>query len=433
MRRRLTVLVLAVTSLVVVAFTVPLFALIAREADSAARSQMETLAQSVAANLVRIAAVDGVDSLSGNLPPLPEGIGLVFPDGGTAGTVTGAGRALSTASATQQRAVATYTSAGWELAIPVLTSEGAVVVTGSVPSEALRSGVSRAWLLLGLLGLALIGASLALADRLARSLTGSVAELGRAARSLAAGDLTTRVAVGDPEELAAVATAFNQMAPRLEALIEAQREEIADLSHQLRTPLTRLRLQIERVGATDVREALSEQLDDMQAAVDHVIGSVRRRPDSSAPPVDDLAAVVRSRAEFWTVLAEEQGRDLSTDIAMDGAVAVGVSEFELTAALDAIIGNVFDHTAEGVGFSISGDLDTGRAVVRITDAGPGFPRGIDPMARGVSGGGSSGLGLDIARRVCQRAGGSLRLGSGPDGGASVQMELPVVGPQLRRS
>lgn len=432
MRSRLTVLVLAVTTLVVVAFTVPLFALIDREADSRARSEMETLAQSVAANLVRIVAVDGADALRASLPPLPEGIGLVFPDGSTAGTVSVAGRALANASSAQQRAVATYTASGWEVALPVLTSDGAVIVTGSVPEEELRAGVARAWLLLGMLGLSLVGASLVLADRLGRSLTGSVAELGSAARSLAAGDLATRVEVAGPTELVDVATAFNQMAPRLEALIEAEREEIADLSHQLRTPLTRLRLQIERVEDEAVRASLSEQLDDMQAAVDHVIGTARRRPDMSAIVVDDLAGFLRSRAEFWEVLAEEQGRALDVDVDV-GSVGVDIPQMELTAALDALVGNVFDHTDEGVAFSLRAKLDDDLVRIVVSDRGPGFPPDIDPVARGVSGAGSSGLGLDIARRVAQRAGGSLRLAAQPGGGAAVEVVLPVVGRRRPRA
>lgn len=433
MRSRLRFLVLAVTTLVVVAFTVPLFALIAREADAAARSEMETLAQSVAANLVRFAAVDGVGSLQSNLPPLPEGIGLVFPDGTTAGTVTVAGRALANASSAQQRAVATYSSTGWELALPVLTSEGSVIVTGSVENEVLEAGVGRAWLLLGLLAVALIGASLVLADRLGRSLTLSVAGLGSAARSLAAGDLTTRVDVTSPAELSDVATAFNQMAPRLEALIESEREEIADLSHQLRTPLTRLRLQIERVDDGNIRSALSEQLDDMQAAVDHVIGAARRRPVTQESEVTDLAGFLRSRAEFWTVLADEQQRRFDVVVDLPDHVTVPLSEMDLTAALDALFGNVFDHTPEGVGFVLRASLESDTVGIVVADHGPGFPGDIDPVARGVSGAGSSGLGLDIARRVFQRAGGSLRVRSNRGGGASVEVAIPVVSSRRVRS
>lgn len=426
MKRRLTLLVLAVTSLVVVAFTIPLAALVERDADAAARREAESLAQSVATTVVRLAATDGIGTLATSDPSLPAGIGLVFPTGLTTGDVSADGLSLAAEAVSQQRAVSTYTDDGWEVAIPVLTRDGTVVVTAAVPRSELRAGVTRAWVLLAALGVTLVGVSLLLAGRLARRLTDAVAELGAAARRLASGDLSTRVHVGDPPELASVAGAFNEMAPRLEALIEEEREEVADLSHRLRTPLARLRLQAERVAEESVRQALVADLDRADRTVDEIIAEARSRPEHRTGGVPDVGRFVRDRAAFWQVLAEEEGRPFTVSVAVDPGVGVGVTEKELTAALDAVLGNVFDHTPPGSGFEIRCEPSTDGVVITVADSGQGFADGIDALARGVSGAGSTGLGLDIARRTAERGGGTLLTGRSRQGGASVELVFPVI-------
>ncbi|MFP5333311.1 MAG: HAMP domain-containing protein [Acidimicrobiia bacterium] len=431
MKRQLTLLVLAVTSLVVVAFTLPLAALVQRDADAEARRRAEGLAQSVATTVVRIAATDGVATLTVGEPSLPAGIGLVFPTGLTTGEVTQDGLSLASEASSQQRAVSAYTEDGWEVAIPVLTRDGTVVVTASVPNSELRAGVTRAWMLLAALGVTLIGVSLLLAGRLGRRLTRTVAELGSAARQLAAGDLSTRIHVDDPPELASVAEAFNDMAPRLEALIEEEREEVADLSHRLRTPLARLRLQAERVDSDTIRQALLADLDRADRTVDEIIEEARSRPDRAAIGIQDIGQFVRDRAAFWQVLAEEENRPFTIAVSVEPGVAVRPSEKDLTAALDAVLGNVFDHTPPGTAFQIRCEPWEDSVVVAVDDAGSGLPNGIDALARGVSGAGSTGLGLDIARRTAERGGGTLRTGQSRLGGASVALVMGVISPRAR--
>lgn len=426
MKRRLSLLVLAVTTLVVVAFTVPLAALVQRDADAAARREAESTAQSVAATVVRLVATEGVATLMASDPSLPAGIGLVYPSGVTGGDVSESALSLADEASLQQRAVSTYSDSGWDLALPVLTRDGTVVVTASVPDPVLRAGVTRAWVLLAALGFTLVGVSLLLAARLGRSLTDTVAELGVAARRLAGGDLSARVRVDDPPELASVADAFNDMAPRLEALIEAEREEVADLSHRLRTPLARLRLQAERVSDEGVRNALFIDLDRADRTVDEIIDEARTRPERGVQGVADIGGFVADRAAFWQVLADEEHRTLTLAVDIERGVGVPVPEKELTAALDAVLGNVFDHTPGGCQFEIRCERQADRVVVAVDDAGSGWPDGIDPLARGVSGAGSTGLGLDIARRTAERGGGTLRTGRSRLGGASVQLVLPVV-------
>jgi signal transduction histidine kinase len=134
--------------------------------------------------------------------------------------------------------------------------------------------------------------------------------------------------------------------------------------------------------------------------------------------------VVEDRVAFWRALAEDQGREV--DLALPAAaVDVRASAADLEAALDALLGNVIAHTPEATGFSVSLQpaMDGGGVLV-VADEGPGFADGVAALGRGESLAGSTGLGLDIARRTAMASGGDIRLGrSANRGGACVTMRL----------
>lgn len=422
MRRRLRVLVLAVTTLVVVAFVIPLSVLVVRQADQRARSQAERDTQTVAAILVSVLATaeDAPDAsaVSEALGGLPEGVGVVLPsDAGSIGTV--ADPALVAQAVTDRTAVSAYTDAGWELAFPIVLRDGTAAVTVVVSRELLREGVIPAITMLVLLGVGLVVAGLVLADRLGGILVAPMTSLAGAARRLGTGDLDVRVHVDEPEEAVDVAHAFNELATRLGDLIAAEREAVADLSHRLRTPLTVLRLQAEAVEDPEIRTSMSDAVDRMEREVDRIIAEARRPVEGRTHC--DVAEVVADRAQFWQVLSEEEGRTFTVDLPAQ-PVPVAVSEHELGIALDALVGNVFDHTPAGTAFSLRVDVHPGPRLV-VRDDGPGFPEGLDPVERGASASGSTGLGLDIARRVAERAGGGLDATNAPEGGALVVMRL----------
>jgi signal transduction histidine kinase len=133
---------------------------------------------------------------------------------------------------------------------------------------------------------------------------------------------------------------------------------------------------------------------------------------------------MKSRIGFWQVLADEQERKLHMELP-DSEATVAMSESEVAAAFDALIGNVFSHTEAGTGFGVMIRTHDGRVEVEVADGGNGFPDGFDPVERGSSGAGSSGLGLDIVQRLARAAGGSMRLGSSHSGGAKVVLEMPT--------
>ncbi|MBT8212761.1 MAG: HAMP domain-containing histidine kinase, partial [Acidimicrobiia bacterium] len=305
----------------------------------------------------------------------------------------------------------------------VANSSGEIIVVRNfVEDEALNENVGRSWLILGSLAAALVGAGVLVANWLGRSMVRPVEDLSRAAAQLGEGKLDTRVAAGGPPEVAAVAAEFNHLAGRVTELLQQERETAADLSHRLRTPLTAARLDAESLPAGEAKERVLDDLAELERTIDHVIAEARR-PTRTADSATDVAAITASRARFWGALAEEQGRATAVDAAT-GPVLCLVDESDLTAAIDAIVGNVFSHTADGVAYSVGLASTDGRARITVEDAGPGFAD-TDAAQRGVSGAGSTGLGLDIARRIAEQAGGALEIGGSSDGGAQVVLTIPL--------
>ncbi len=423
MRRRLRLLVLAVTTLVATAFVVPLGILVVRQADLRARTTAEREAQNIAATLVGVlVSASGeptLEDVADGLGPLPDGVGVAVPggNGGVLGSMSGDEAVVATAAA-QGRAVSAYVGSGWELAFPVVIRAGVAVVWVRVEGDQLKNGVVSAISLLVLLGAVLVGAAQMLADRMGRSMTAPMVELAAAARRFGSGDLDTRVVVTGPPEVEAVSESFNWLAGRLEALIAAERESVADVSHRLRTPLTGLRLQAERITDPEEREAILEQVGRLDMGVNEVIAEARR--PSEAQATSDLAAIVDNRSRFWAILAEEQDRALRVQVP-EVPVPVGLSQRDAAAVVDALIGNVFAHTPPGTAFNIKVDEDGPTLIV--ADAGPGWADGFDPFERGSSGRGSSGLGLDIVRRTAERLGGRTNATNAPRGGALIEVRF----------
>jgi signal transduction histidine kinase len=161
------------------------------------------------------------------------------------------------------------------------------------------------------------------------------------------------------------------------------------------------------------------QADRIERAMDQVI-ELARSTGAGERSEANLDEVVNRRAAFWALLAEEQGRALSVETGADGAL-VAVSDDELGVVVDTLIDNVFSHTAPGVGFSIATGRSGTEAWLQVADEGTGF--GDVVPVRGVSGKGSTGLGLDIVGKTAQTAGGSVEIDDRPGGGAVVRVRF----------
>lgn len=305
----------------------------------------------------------------------------------------------------------------------VLTGDAVAVLRVRVPDSLLREGVITSWTILALLAGALVTLAVAVTDRLGRSITRPATDLAATSRSLASGDLGARAEVAGPPEIAEAGVALNTLADRIDELLAAERERVADLSHRLRTPLTALRLSAEAQGAS----AITDDIDRLEREVSAVISAARRPLHTASTRGADLGGVARSRAEFWSALAADDGRSWSCSVEPAIPLPVEPSDVQIIDALDALIGNVFAHTPEGVAYAITVQRLGDHAVLTVDDAGPGVANPAAILERGVSAGGSTGLGLDIASRVATDAGGTLRIERSPLGGARIVVELPIAG------
>ncbi len=417
MRARLTLLVAAVSILILVAFLVPLALLLRTVAEDRATVRATADAQS----LVTVVGTADATTIRLTVEQLAAESGrpvtVFLPDG----TVLGppAPRTPAVALAERGQSLTAESGPGREVVIAVGRPDGTGVIRTVVPTAELTEGVARAWLVLALLGVLLVLLGLALADLLARALVRPITGLSAVSHRLATGELDARVTPAGPAELREVGGALNHLAGRIQDLLVQEREAVADLSHRLRTPLTALRLEAESLRDPEDSARMTSAVDGLERAVTGLIRQARWR-QSAGPPSCDAATVVAERVAFWSVLAEDTGRSVTLDLAA-GPLPVDVPADELTAAVDALLGNVFAHTPDGTGFTVRLGVQAGRVTLTVADEGPGMPPGT--LSRGASHAGSTGLGLDIARRAAQATGGDLEFGSGPRGGAVVRLDL----------
>lgn len=421
---------MAITSIVVLAFVIPLAVLVRSIAQDRAINRATTAAYSLSGPVSDMTDRKELARAVGQAEKDSEGvISLILPDENN--TVIGTRPREVDPSALQLardgQAFARNTDGGADVFVPVVVpdiTDGTVrttVIRVFVPSSALHKGVVAAWTTLGSLGVLLVGIAALVGDRMGRSITRPLREASEVAERLADGDLNARADTEGTPEVTAVATALNLLAERIGELLQAERESVADLSHKLRTPMTALRLATEQVGDDHDRAQLNVELDRLEESLTNVIRQAR--VPISHDVGADLVTAVRDRMAFWAVLGQAQGREVSVRLSAPTAL-VKASRHDLDAVIDALVGNVFHHTPSGKPCTVSVERVADGTRLVVDDAGPGLPSS-DVAARGRRGPRSrgTGLGLDIARRVAQRSGGEIELGRSPQGGARVCVVL----------
>ena len=321
---------------------------------------------------------------------------------------------------------------------PVRVGDRVVVVEVFVGDDALSGNSGRMWLTLLGIALALVIVTVAVVDRMAGRAVGAALSLSRAAVALGDGDFTTRVRPSGPRELAQAGLAFNRMAERLNVSRTDDFELVADLSHRLRTPLTVLRLDADALDSDDTSvgsfseaeldrrrtiRRIRQAIVTLEGEIDVLIKTTRKTISQEAGPGScDASEVVRERMVFWSQLADDQNRPHKV-VGAHTRIPVPVPRAELAAALDAVIGNVFRYTPQSTAFEVAISRRDGYVAVRVDDAGPGIANPERALRRGTSDRGSTGLGLDIAKRVTLQAQGSVSIDRAHLGGASVVMLL----------
>ncbi|MDT4988272.1 MAG: hypothetical protein QOI74_2366 [Micromonosporaceae bacterium] len=421
MTRRLVLLVGATTSLVLVAFLIPLAILVRTAAADRAVSQALVEAQSLAPMVATVdeatlvLAVDRVNAAT------RHPITVFLPDGRTIGAPTPRSAAVSLAAT--GRSLTALARGGHEILVAVAgLPDGTAVIRTFVSDAELSRGVAHAWLVLGLLGVGLMAVSMAVAHQLARNLNRPLIAAADVSHRLAQGDLSARAGNHGPPEVRQVSAGLNLLAARIGELLAIEREAVADLSHRLRTPLTALRIDAESLDDPADRARIATDLDSVERTVNAVIQEARQPVRDGVSAACDAAEVVAERVRFWSALADEEGREVQVQLSA-GPMPVRANRDDFAACLDALVGNVLAHTPEGCGLGVRLDRRPGGgALLVITDSGPGLP---DPLVveRGRSSNGSTGLGLDIVRRVAERSGGALRLSGDTGRGTAVTVEL----------
>jgi signal transduction histidine kinase len=235
-----------------------------------------------------------------------------------------------------------------------------------------------------------------------------------------------------------VARAFNTMADRLTESLDAQRAFVANASHQLRTPLTGLRLRVEAAAMASDDPVVQAELAAAEAEtvrLARLITNLLRlaAADAPAPPSEavDLAGAARDAAERWRLSAEGAGRRVAIAEG-DGAVGIGSAD-DVATSLDNLIENALLYAPEGSTVTVVWGRDGGEAFVAVLDDGPGvadedaaaafqrFQRGAArPMGHG-----GTGLGLAIVGALAARWGGSASLRPRLEGGTRAELRLPA--------
>ena len=423
MRRRLVLVSAAITSMVALAFLIPLIGLVGQLAHDRAMNNAERDAQFLA-SAVALMVPDDRDQVSALVSAEASFDGrltsVVFFDDNVAGAPVPIDSLIR--SARDRQSTTRFEVDGGEVLFVPISEVGGrtTLVRIFVPDALLSENVRSARLILILLALALVGIAVLVADRLARSITGPVRDLADGAHRLAEGDLDAQVDASGPREVQEVGRAFNRLSGRIGRLLAVEREAAADLSHRLRTPLTALRLDIDAVDDEVVAGRLRDDVGELERTVDYVIREARRPMRQAGGVIADLVAVVADRVRFWGALADEQERDWSVTLP-DGARMIAGAAVDVGAAIDALLANVFAHTEAGTGFDVSLTDEPGLIRLTVADQGGGF--GEEALERGWSGSDSTGLGLDIVRRTVEDAGGTMFVRSEDGGIVTVQLPL----------
>lgn len=324
------------------------------------------------------------------------------------------------------------------VAVPVLSGTTVVgVVRIAYPASSIdERGDSkvRGLLLVGVISLtAAIVAALFMAGTVVRPLR----RLQRATEQVAAGDFTGRADPREgPPEVRALATSFNAMTERIEGLVEQQRAFAGDASHQLRTPLTALRLQLERGaemidhdpdGARGHIEAAGQETERMQRLVEGLLLLARSEHASPVREDVDVTAVASERAQLWQPLAAERGVELvarTSTVARAHLVAGALEQI-----LDNFLDNAISVSPPGSTVEMVVELEGDATVLHVLDRGPGmtdsqlehafdrFWRAPNAPHEG------SGLGLAIVRHLAAASGGEVALANRIGGGIDASVRF----------
>lgn len=301
------------------------------------------------------------------------------------------------------------------------------------PTAAVDQRIALTWTLIGSASAAGLLAAALVTVSLARWVRKPLAALEGAAQQLGDGDLSVRSpALTGPHEVRQLAANFNQMAARLEALVHRHQATMADVSHQLRTPLAALRLRLELL-AQDSDDTVAaelagaqEEIGRLARLVNGLLAVARAENVITAPVNVDVNAIVANRVTAWRPAAEEQEITLTAPSCEPAHARI--HDGQLEQLLDNLIANSLDALGSGGGIVIASALAGDRVKVTVADNGPGMTAEQKQVAFrrfATSSSQGTGLGLAIVDRLAASSGGSATLSDTEGGGLTVTIDLPA--------
>ena len=435
---------------VIIALSIPLTVNLQRRATSELETQALIQAQGIAAQ-IGAENIDDPDRLSQIVTQAAEQLGgrvIAVDDQGILVADSDGPASLDTPYSTPGRPEIGHALAGTPFsqirdsvdlghdimatAVPIQDEDqlvGAVRITRSV--QQVNDNVRNVTLGLAAIGIAALAAGMLLAFGLAGSLSRPLTRLAAAAKRIGEGDLSARAGeVGGASEVEELGHSFDEMADRLERSVQAQREFVANASHQLRTPLTAMKLRLEGAIADAPNDELRSRLqaadrevDRLSGIVDRLLVMAREIEEGISARVDLRDAMVRAVVRW----SERAGRRDSRVLARGDGGSARVDPTDLDQILDNLLDNATAYAPGEVTLESGGS--NGRVFVAVQDQGPGIasedlPRVTERFyrGRGVPSGGS-GLGLAIARQLAEKWGGTLSVESGGGAGTRVEVRL----------
>lgn len=323
----------------------------------------------------------------------------------------------------------------WLLAAVAVGDDGkhagtAVLARSADPTD---DRISVVWAWLAGTGLAMLALGVVGARRLGSWVARPLTVLSATAARFGDGELDARVPTGGgPGEVRELATVFNRMAERTASLIGSHREWVADVSHQLRTPLTALRLRVDVLAQEAEGEAAAEmaglqvEMARLASLVDGLLAVARVEADVPRPESVRADEIAADRIAAWEPVARDRGITLTVD--PSGPLTARLGPGDLDQMLDNLIANALDSVPEGGRVAVRADEGPGTVLVRVSDDGPGMSEHARANAFhrfGHSGTGGNGLGLAIVHRLATANGGRVTLDQTPGGGLTVELTLPA--------
>ena len=321
---------------------------------------------------------------------------------------------------------------GLSLTTPIVSNGrllGSVRIT--YPTAPTDRHIYRYWLALAAVAAIVLAAAAIVGLMLSRSLVRPLRRVEKAAERIGEGDLDSRAPEREgPEEVRRLARTLNETAAKLEALLTSQQEFVADASHQLRTPLTALRLRLENLErdvAPDGRESLAAavaETERLTRLVSELLALAHAQEDVEPAGPLDLTALAAARAEAWSALGDE--REVSIDTGGTAVVAWAAAG-RAEQVLDNLLANALEASPQGAGIHVTTMRRDGWAELHVVDEGPGLTaerraRAFDRFWRAGQGEGS-GLGLTIARRLVAVDEGEIELLPADTGGVDAVVRL----------